>query len=82
MKKFFVNVGTLFLIIAAFLIGKFSQNNVGRYQIYMNPIVRADQILLDTKTARTWQFSEEEKDKYMFWHELPRDALPEHTESD
>ena len=42
----------------------------------MNPQFRADQFLLDTKTGRTWQFTQESKEKYMFWHEIPRDELP------
>ena len=47
----------------------------------MNPIVRADQLLLDTKTGRTWQFTQESKEKYMFWHEIPMDELPLETEN-
>lgn len=52
------------------------QINNGRYQIFMHPTFRADQYLLDTKTGRTWQMTQESKEKYMFWHEVPRDELP------
>lgn len=75
MKEFFIIINVVFLIVIAFGVGKFSQSNIGRYQIYMNPIARADQILLDTKTGRTWQFTIESKDNYMFWHELPKEDL-------
>ena len=75
MKKILVKFGIIALIILAFLFGKIAKNDIGRYQIYMNPIVRADQLLLDTKTGRTWQFTQESKEKYMFWHEIPRDEL-------
>lgn len=58
------------------LLVQIMQNNNNRYKIYMNPQFRADQFLLDTKTGRTWQFTQESKEKYMFWHEIPRDELP------
>lgn len=29
--------------------------NNGRYVMYMNPLVRADQFILDTKTGKVWQ---------------------------
>ena len=76
MKNAFVWFGILILIIAAFLIGKTSQKNIGRYQIFMHPTFRADEYLLDTQTGRTWQMTQESKEKYMFWHEIPRDELP------
>ena len=41
----------------------------------MHPTYRADQFLLDTQTGRTWQMTQESKEKYMFWHEIPRDEL-------
>jgi hypothetical protein len=81
MKKIFINFGIFALILLAFLFGKISKNDTGRYQIYMNPIVRADQLLLDTQTGRTWQFTQESKEKYMFWHEIPMDELPLETEN-
>ena len=76
MKKTFVWFGIVFLVIVAFLIGKTSQKNIGRYQIFMHPTFRADEYLLDTETGRTWQMTQESKEKYMFWHEIPRDELP------
>lgn len=76
MKNAFVWFGIVILIIAAFLIGKTSQKNIGRYQIFMHPTFRADEYLLDTQTGRTWQMTQESKEKYMFWHEIPRDELP------
>lgn len=73
MKKILFICAPLFIIIFLII---FSQSvGVGRYQIYMNPNIRADQYLLDTKTGRTWQLTEEIKEKYMFWHEIPRDEL-------
>ena len=39
----------------------------------MHPTYRADQFLLDTQSGRTWQMTQESKEKYMFWHEIPRD---------
>ena len=75
MKKFFINLGIIALIVIAFLLGKTSQNNTGKYQIFMHPIYRADQFLLDTQSGRTWQMTQESKEKYMFWHEIPRDEL-------
>ena len=42
----------------------------------MHPTFRADEYLLDTKTGRTWQMTQESKEKYMFWHEIPIDELP------
>lgn len=76
MKNTFVWFGIVILIIVAFLIGKTSQKNIGRYQIFMHPTFRADEYLLDTQTGRTWQMTQESKEKYMFWHEIPRDELP------
>ena len=69
---------TIFLCLICFcMIMQIAQNdNNNRYKIYMNPQFRADQFLLDTKTGRTWQFTQESKEKYMFWHEIPRDELP------
>ena len=69
------------LIVIAFLLGKTSQNNTGKYQIFMHPTYRADQFLLDTQSGRTWQMTQESKEKYMFWHEIPRDELPLETEN-
>ena len=82
MKKAFVLFGIVFLIITAFLIGKATQKNIGRYQIFMHPTFRADEYLLDTETGRTWQMTQESKEKYMFWHEIPRDELPLPTEKE
>ena len=75
MKKFFVYLLVMAVIISAFLFGKSSQKDTGRYQIIMHPTYRADEYLLDTQTGRTWQMTEESKEKYMFWHEIPRDEL-------
>lgn len=76
MKKFLIYFGIVILIIAAFSFGKSSQKDMGRYQIFMHPTFRADEYLLDTQTGRTWQMTQESKEKYMFWHEIPRDELP------
>ena len=81
MKKFFINLGIIALIVIAFLLGKTSQNNTGKYQIFMHPTYRADQFLLDTQSGRTWQMTQESKEKYMFWHEIPREELPLETEN-
>ena len=75
MKKFFIYFLVTVFVILAFLLGKFSQKDNGRYQIIMHPTFRADEYLLDTQTGRTWQMTEEIKEKYMFWHEIPRDEL-------
>ena len=73
MRKFLFICAPLFIIIFLII---FSQSvGVGGYQIYMNPNIRADQYLLDTKTGRTWQLTEEIKEKYMFWHEIQRVEL-------
>lgn len=63
-------------LISLCLIVQAVQGGNGRYKVYMNPQFRADQLLLDTRTGRTWQFTQESKEKYMFWHEIPRDELP------
>ena len=76
MKKFFVYFFVTLFVVLAFLFGKFSQKDIGRYQIIMHPTFRADEYLLDTQTGRTWQITEESKEKYLFWHENPRDELP------
>lgn len=76
MKKFLYCFGIVILVIAAFAFGKSTQNDNGRYQIFMHPTFRADEYLLDTQTGRTWQMTQESKEKYMFWHEIPRDELP------
>lgn len=72
-KENLVLIG-LVLFAIAFFIGQAVQS-IGRYQIFMHPVVRADQYLLDTKTGRTWQITQESREKYMFWHEIPRDQL-------
>ena len=82
MKKAFVLLGIVILTITAFLVGKISQKNIGRYQIVMHSTFRADEYLLDTVTGRTWQMTQESKEKYMFWHEIPRDELPLMTEKE
>ncbi len=82
MKKAFVWFSIVILVIAAFLIGKTSQKNIGRYKIFMHPTFRADEYLLDTETGRTWQMTQESKEKYMFWHKIPRDELPLSTEKE
>ena len=76
MKKSLIYFGIVILVIAAFAFGKSSQKDNGRYQIFMHPTFRADEYLLDTQTGRTWQMTQESKEKYMFWHEIPRDELP------
>ena len=81
MKKYLIYFGIVILAIAAFAFGKSSQKDIGRYQIFMHPTFRADEYLLDTQTGRTWQMTQESKEKYMFWHEIPRDALPLETEN-
>lgn len=73
MKKLIV---VTLILVCICLIKNIMDSGNGRYAIYMNPIVRADQLLLDTRTGRTWQFTQESKEKYMFWHEIPRDELP------
>lgn len=80
MKKFLTHFSIVVLLITAFAFGKFSQKDNGRYQIFMHPTFRADEYLLDTQTGRTWQMTQESKEKYMFWHEIPRDDLPLTTE--
>jgi len=82
MKKFLVYFGILILVIGAFAFGKASQKDVGRYQIFMHPVIRADEYLLDTQTGRTWQMTQESKEKYIFWHEIPRDELQMPTEKE
>lgn|GEM_PF-4603576 len=76
MKKSLIYFGIVILVIAAFAFGKSSQKDNGRYQIFMHPTFRADEYLLDTQTGRTWQMTQESKEKYMFWHEIPRDERP------
>ena len=75
MKKYLIYFGIVILAIAAFAFVKSSQKDIGRYQIFMHPTFRADEYLLDTQTGRTWQMTQESKEKYMFWHEIPRDEL-------
>lgn len=82
MRKIFVYFAVAISLIIVYVLGKSSQKEVGRYQIYMNPLVRADQLLLDTETGRTWQYTQESKEKYMFWHEIPRDELSVPTEQE
>lgn len=53
MKKAFAYFCVAVIATVAFFIGKSCQN-VGRYQILMHPVVRADQYLLDTKTGQVW----------------------------
>lgn len=76
MKKHLIYLGIVILVIAAFAFGKSSQKDIGRYQIFMHPTFRADEYLLDTQTGKTWQMTQESNEKYMFWHEIPRDELP------
>ena len=80
MKKKLNLLFVVILIVIAFLVGKSSQRERGRFQIFMHPTFRADEFLLDTETGRTWQMTQESKEKYMFWHEIPRDELPVTTE--
>lgn len=66
MKKIFI---TAFFLICSFILGYlFNSNNQNfeRYKIYMNPIVRADQYLLDTKTGVVWQLVEDDKKRNMW----------------
>ncbi len=76
MKKFLICFCIVILVITAFVLGKSTQKDNGRYQIFMHTTFRADEYLLDTQTGRTWQMTQESKEKYMFWHEIPRDELP------
>jgi hypothetical protein len=45
-------------------------DNYSRYAIYLHPVVRADQYLLDTKTGRIWQCYNDPKTKTAWWKEL------------
>ena len=79
MKKFFI---ITLCIVCLCLIAILTKTNNGRYQIIMHPTYRADQFLLDTQTGRTWQMTQESNEKYMFWHEMPRDELPLPTDKE
>ena len=50
MKKAFAYFCVAVIATVAFFIGKSCQN-VGRYQLLMHPVVRADQYLLDTNRS-------------------------------
>lgn len=69
MKKVFAYFCVAVIATVAFFIGKSCQN-VGRYQILMHPIVRADQYLLDTKTGQVWHLVENQKDKLLIWEPM------------
>ena len=65
MKKIFI---VTFFLICSFILGYLLNSDNGnyeRYKIYMNPNVRADQYLLDTKTGVVWHLIEAEKDVLM-----------------
>ena len=76
MQKILAVGAVAVLMIASFLFGKSALSHAGRYQIYIDPAYRADKYLLDTETGRTWQITQESTEKYMFWHEMPKDSLP------
>ena len=40
--------------------------NNGRYVMYMNPLVRADQFILDTKTGKAWQLVTDKNGNALF----------------
>lgn len=40
--------------------------NNGRYVMYMNPLVRADQFMLDTKTGKIWQMVKDSSGNVIF----------------
>ena len=66
MKKIFI---VTFFLICSFILGYLLNSDNGnyeRYKIYMNPNVRADQYLLDTKTGVVWHLIEAEKDVLMW----------------
>ena len=50
--------------------------DTGRYAIYMNPLARADQFLLDKKTGRVWQLVKN-SDGISLWDEMQRWDLPQ-----
>ncbi len=60
-----------FLIVSAFILGKSTNYNYERYKIYMHPVVRADQYLLDSQTGNVWHLVED-KDKLLIWEPMPR----------
>lgn len=49
---------------------EFKEAQTGRYKIYQNPIVRADQYLLDTVTGKVWGMRMDPKTKEQFWDRL------------
>ena len=56
----------------------------GRYVIIINPQIRADKFLLDTKTGKTWQYTVDEKNGFGYWETVffanfdkDKKALPE-----
>ena len=69
MKKYFTYFSITILVIVSFFIGKSCQNT-GRYQIFMNPIIRADQYLLDTQTGHIWHLVQDQKDKLLIWEPM------------
>lgn len=75
----YLSLCALFLL---FCIPCFANNNnatnldTGRYAIYMNPLARADQFLLDKKTGRIWQLVKN-SDGISLWDEMQRWDLPQ-----
>lgn len=66
MKKIFV---VAFFLVSSFILGYLlnsNNENDERFKIYMNPIVRADQYLLDTKTGVVWQLVQDENKQNMW----------------
>jgi len=53
--------------IIALAIGMSFSNN-GRYALQMNPIVRADQYMIDTKTGRIWQIVKDDNGSLCLQH--------------
>lgn len=79
MKNILICFGIAILVFAAFAFGTTIDN--GRYKIIMHP--RAVYYhLLDTRTGRTWQMTQESRGKYVFWQEIPRYELPLSTEQE
>jgi hypothetical protein len=59
MKKTLLILSILFVQVACFGADapNVNNNNNGRYVMYMNPNVRADQFVLDTQTGKIWQMT-------------------------
>ncbi len=69
MKKIFI---ITFFLVCSFILGYLfnsNKDNYERYKIYMNPNIRTDQYLLDTKTGVIWHLIEDEK-KSLIWEPM------------